>query len=209
MRKLSLKDERWTPTELFDSWNAIFQFTVDVAANERNTKCERFYDQSSNGLLQSWSGEVVWCNPPYSNLELWVRKAHEETNAIVCMLIPANRTEQKFWHDYVEPYRDNGGRLTCHFIEKRIKFIHPEEGEMGSPMFGCVMLVWDKEEQMEQEEQLGFDGVQDLLKVNAQPLIQQNLIKSCKHIEVGIVQNDDNELQATEFTYCPKCGEKL
>ena len=145
MKKLSAKnDDRWTPPELFERWNAIFDFTIDVAASEQNKKCERFYDIETDGLKQSWDDEVVWCNPPYSNVDAWVKKAHEETKATICMLIPANRTEQKFWQKYIEPYRDNGGRLTTHFLEKRIKFIHPEKGKMGSPMFGCVMLVWEK-----------------------------------------------------------------
>jgi phage N-6-adenine-methyltransferase len=145
VRKPSIKDERWTPPDLFEKWDSIFHFTIDVAADKNNKKCERFYDKEVNGLAQSWSGEVVWCNPPYSNLDSWVQKAHEETEATICMLIPANRTEQKFWQKYIEPYRDNGGRLTTHFIEKRIQFIHPEKGKMGAPMFGCVMLVWKEQ----------------------------------------------------------------
>ena len=43
-------------------------FTVDVAAAPHNTKCERFYTAEQDGLAQSWAGETVWCNPPYSSI---------------------------------------------------------------------------------------------------------------------------------------------
>lgn len=74
-------------------------FTIDVAAAAHNTKCDRFYDRDADGLTQSWAGETVWCNPPYSDIGPWVRKAwaeHAGARAIV-MLLPANRTEQSWW----------------------------------------------------------------------------------------------------------------
>jgi hypothetical protein len=141
------KDTRATPQELFDDWDNDVNFTIDVAASATNTKCKRFYDEEQDGLLQSWGGERVWCNPPYSEIPKWVEKAHNERDAeFICMLIPANRTEQPFWQEFIEPNRDRGGRLYTCFLSKRIRFIHPETGLMGSPMFGCVMLVWRRDE---------------------------------------------------------------
>jgi phage N-6-adenine-methyltransferase len=137
------KDTRGTPHDLFHYWNMRYRFTIDVAANAKNAKCARFYSKEDNGLEQSWAGERVWCNPPYSEIPKWVEKAHQETKAeVICMLIPANRTEQPFWAELIEPYRDRGKRLRTSFIPKRIRFVHPKTGLMGSPMFGCVMLIW-------------------------------------------------------------------
>jgi hypothetical protein len=31
----------------------------------------------------------------------------------------------------------------------------------------------------------------------------------CDHPEGGLVPNGEGELSVVEFTYCPKCGEKL
>lgn len=59
-------DDRATHPTDFAVFNARFGFTVDVAAAAHNTKCERYYDRETDGLAQSWAGEVVWCNPPYS-----------------------------------------------------------------------------------------------------------------------------------------------
>ncbi len=72
----------------------------------------------TNGLQQTWDGHAIWCNPPYDDLEPWVRKAWETmlSNAttqarfpIIGMLIPDNRREQPFWQRLIEPFRD--GRL--------------------------------------------------------------------------------------------------
>jgi len=31
----------------------------------------------------------------------------------------------------------------------------------------------------------------------------------CDHPEVGLIANDEGELNVIEFTFCPLCGEKL
>lgn len=99
-------DDRATPPELFDPLNERFRFTIDVAASAHNTKCERFYSIEDNGLEQSWAGERVWCNPPYSDIRPWVAKAWGSCAELVVMLVPANRTEQAWWQDLIEPFRD-------------------------------------------------------------------------------------------------------
>lgn len=93
-------DDRGTPPELFNGLNDRYgPFTLDVAASTRNAKCETFYTRSDDGLQQPWTG-VVWCNPPYSDLTPWLRKAWSEWRARsghlvrIVMLVPANRTEQ-------------------------------------------------------------------------------------------------------------------
>lgn len=138
-------DDRWTPPELFDALNARFGFTVDVAASDANAKCARYYTLGTNGLAQDWSGERVWCNPPFSDIRPWAEKAHTTTDALVVLLTPANRTEQGWWQEFVEPYRDSGGRLTVEFLAGRTKFVLPrgEYAEKGNtPPFGCCLLIW-------------------------------------------------------------------
>lgn len=124
-------------------------FTLDVAAAAHNAKCDRYYDRETDGLEQDWSGERVWCNPPYSNIAPWVRKAWESwphTLGIV-MLLPANRTEQQWWQLMVEPFRDRSGSpLEAEFLPGRMRFIRHGQTAVGAnerPPFGCVLLVWD------------------------------------------------------------------
>lgn len=140
-------DERITPQWLFDELNAEHRYTLDAAANANNKKCERFHDLESDGLSQPWAGERVWCNPPYSNIRAWVEKASIECAkdcAFVTLLLPANRTEQRWWHEFIEPKRDTpGGRIWVRFLPRRINFGVPgNEGAKfnSSPPFGlCVV----------------------------------------------------------------------
>ncbi len=141
-------DERITPQWLFDELNAQYGFTLDAAANASNTKCAKFFDLGTDGLSQSWQGEAVWCNPPYSDIPGWVEKAWAEINrgnCFVAMLLPANRTEQKWWQELVEPHRDQpSGWVRVRFLPKRINFGVPgNEGAKfnSSPPFGICVLT--------------------------------------------------------------------
>ena len=135
-------DDRRTPSELFLPLHREFDFTVDVASSEENFLLPRHYTKDDNGLDRSWESERVWCNPPYSNLYPWVRKAHEEVRSTVVMLLPANRTEQPFWQEYIEPWRDKGMRLSTRFVKGRTKFYNPENKKTGGSPFACVVCVW-------------------------------------------------------------------
>lgn len=143
-------DDRGTDPAFVADLEAQFgePFTLDVAAAHHNAKAPRYYSRIQDGLKSPWDGERIWCNPPYSNLADWVVKAwieYPRTRGIV-MLLPANRCEQKWWQDYVEPYRDMpGSPLTVRFLPGRMRFSRPDAviGPKGDrPPFGCCLLVW-------------------------------------------------------------------
>lgn len=127
-------------------------FTLDVAAARHNAKCERFYTRADNGLEQPWPGRI-FCNPPYShpNLALWMRKAWFEWESgrpsLIVMLLPANRVEQAWWQDLVEPYRDRpGSPLRVEFLPGRLRFVKAGQTHIGPnerPPFGCCLLIWE------------------------------------------------------------------
>lgn len=71
-------DDRALPPEAFAKLNERFDFTVDAAASAHNAKLPRYYTIENSGLLASWAGERVYCNPPYSDLRPWVEKAWSE-----------------------------------------------------------------------------------------------------------------------------------
>ena len=141
-------DDRALTAEDFQPLQARFGFTIDAAASAQNAKTPKFFTESDNGLAQSWAGERVYCNPPYSNIRPWVKKAWAESSAeIVVMLLPANRTEQKWWQDLVEPYRDQkSSRLSVEFLPGRIRFLKPNQTTIGPnerPPFGCCLCIWN------------------------------------------------------------------
>lgn len=114
----SSSDEWSTPQHIFDSLDAEFDFNLDPCATESNHKCETFYTAEIDGLKQKWGGYRVFCNPPYSNIAVWVEKAFRETrndNTLVVLLIPS-RTDTRYFHDYI--YQ----RAEIRFIKGRLKF---------------------------------------------------------------------------------------
>jgi phage N-6-adenine-methyltransferase len=144
-------DDRATDPTLFAALDQRFRFSIDVAAAPHNTRCARFFDRLSDGLGQSWAGERIWCNPPYSAISPWVEKAWAEhpQAPLIVMLLPANRTEQAWWQDMVEPYRDRpGSPLSIEFLRGRLRFVKAGQTSIGPnerPPFGCCLLIWGAE----------------------------------------------------------------
>jgi len=145
-------DERETPPDLVAELERRFghAFTLDVAATPANAICTEYYSLDTvSGLDADWRGHV-WCNPPYSEIDLWVAKAWASsypTCESITMLLPANRTEQPWWQRDVEPFRELNA-LKTHFLRKRRKFlingkpILDKQGNVGAPKFGLVVLRW-------------------------------------------------------------------
>lgn len=74
----SATDEWATPADFFRALDAEFHFTLDACATPENAKCPKYYTREQDGLAQDWSGETVWCNPPYGRqIGAWCRKGYE------------------------------------------------------------------------------------------------------------------------------------
>lgn len=132
----SSKEEKWaTPQDFFDKLNDEFHFTLDVAASPDNAKCANYFTEEQDGLVQSWGGHTVWCNPPYCRKTgLWVKKAYEEhqrTGCTVVMLLPS-RTDVRWFHDYIL------GKAEIRFIKGRLKF----GGNKNSAPFPSIVVIY-------------------------------------------------------------------
>jgi phage N-6-adenine-methyltransferase len=150
-------DDRATPPEVFAPLHERFGFTVDAAASDENARLPRYWTAEDDALSQPWADERVWVNPPYSfpNLPAFAGKAWQEWMSparpgLIVMLLPANRTEQAWWQEMVEPYRDlPGSDLRCEFLPGRTRFLAPGQGGVGPderPPFGCCLLIWEERE---------------------------------------------------------------
>lgn len=117
----SSKTDQWaTPQDFFDKLNEEFHFTLDPCADEFNHKCDRFFSEKENGLVQDWSGETVFCNPPYGReTKKRVQKCFQEVHEGCCpcavMLIPS-RTDTQWFHQYI--YQ----KAEVRFVKGRLKF---------------------------------------------------------------------------------------
>jgi site-specific DNA-methyltransferase (adenine-specific) len=116
---LKSRREDWeTPQHLFDSLNKEFGFTLDPCATSETAKCAKYYTESEDGLTQDWTGEVVYCNPPYGRKQdAWIRKCceHGAQGGVAVMLLPA-RTDTARFHDFIL------GKAEIRFLRGRLKF---------------------------------------------------------------------------------------
>jgi len=123
-----------TPQKLFDELNSEFDFTLDPCALPHTAKCDRFFTQEVDGLVQDWSGDRVFMNPPYSqpNLPMWIRKAYNESlrGALVVCLVPS-ATSTAWWHDYAM-------KGEIRFIRGRIRF----DGANGTAPFSSALVIF-------------------------------------------------------------------
>ena len=132
----SSKSDEWaTPQAFFDALNREFQFTLDACALPHNAKCRLYFTPQENGLLQDWSGHVVFCNPPFGRkIAVWVEKCYRESqkeNTKVVMLLPA-RTDTVYFHKYIY------GIAEIRFVKGRLKFGNAS----GSAPFPSMVVVF-------------------------------------------------------------------
>ena len=116
--RLKRQGDYSTPPDLFEKYDRLYHFTLDVCATPDNAKCPHYFTPEQDGLQQPWHG-TCWMNPPYHQAEIpkWIRKAYEESQrgAVVVALLPA-RTGSAWFHEVVLPH----AQVT--FLRGRIKF---------------------------------------------------------------------------------------
>lgn len=123
-----------TPQELFDSLNEEFHFTLDPCSTDLNAKCQKHYTKEQDGLAQDWSGEIVYCNPPYGReMPKWIEKCYEHYigGGIAVMLIPV-RTDTKAFHEYIY------GKAEIRFIRGRLRF----NGAKSNAPFPSMIVIY-------------------------------------------------------------------
>ncbi|EJB4147917.1 DNA methylase [Escherichia coli] len=127
-------DDWRTPYRLFRNLHHEYSFSLDGAATEHDALLPRFTDDIHN---QSWVGERVFCNPPYSDTKTFLVKASEADLAV--FLIPY-RPQTIYWlkHIFTNPL--------CHeirILHRAVKYL-PPAGKRGvvarSPFPSCVLI---------------------------------------------------------------------
>ena len=136
----SSKTDMWsTPQKFYDKLNDEFNFTLDPCATKDNAKCDNFFTVDDDGLKQDWSGNVVFCNPPYGRaIKNWVKKSYEESlknNTTVVMLIPS-RTDTIYFHEFIY------GKAEIRFIKGRLKF---GDAKNSAPFPSIVVIYRNNE----------------------------------------------------------------
>lgn len=140
----SSKTVEWeTPQMLFDELNAEFSFTLDPCSTDENAKCAKHYTKEQDGLKQDWTGEVIYCNPPYGReMPKWIKKCYEhfKNGGVAVMLIPA-RTDTKAFHEYIY------GKAELRFIKGRLHFGNSK----NSAPFPSMIVIYKHERSLNNE----------------------------------------------------------
>lgn len=131
-------DDWRTPYRLFYNLHREFNFNLDGAATKHDTLLPRFTNDIHN---QSWDGERVFCNPPYSDTKTFLIKASEADLAV--FLIPY-RPHTTYWlkHLFTNPL--------CHeirILHRAVKYLPPagHNGLVVRAPFPAALVVFKKE----------------------------------------------------------------
>lgn len=127
-----------TPSLLFRNLHREFGFSMDGAATEHDALLPRFTDDISR---QSWVGERVFCNPPYSDIPSFLLKAAEADLAV--FLIPY-RPHTTYWLKHIFT------NLLCHeirILHRAVKYLPPagHNGLVIRSPFPSAVVVFKKE----------------------------------------------------------------
>lgn len=129
-------DDWQTPLRLYLNLNKEFGFTRDAAASSDNALCSRFWDEQTDALRQDWSSEkFVFCNPPFSQAEEFLARAHLPD---CCVMIVPVRPQTTVWLRYVW---SNPHLHEIRFLHRGVRFDHPDGKEaVRSPLPVCVLV---------------------------------------------------------------------
>lgn len=124
----SASDNWGTPEKTYSELNAEFSFDFDP--------CPLNEAPDFDGLQIEWK-DRNFCNPPYSKLKLWAKKAYEESlkGRLVVLLVPS-RTDTKYWHDYFMKADE------IRFIKGRLKF---GKSKSSAPFPSCIIIFKGKQ----------------------------------------------------------------
>lgn len=119
----SLSDEYGTPSSVLNALDREFHFDLDSCPLG-----------ATDGLEREWRGNI-FVNPPYSNIDAFMRKGREELTAqraqSVVYLVPA-RTDTAWFHEYCL-----GRASEIRFIRGRLKF----NGAKNNAPFPSMVVV--------------------------------------------------------------------
>jgi len=149
----SSKTSEWaTPDWLYKQLDDEFHFQLDTACTPDNCKCKFGWGlidyhsvnyANKDSTVNEWYGytdcgipiKSIWCNPPYNDLEKWIKKGYEASQhgCTVVFLLPTTKTDQPWWHEIVLKHASD-----IRFIERRVKF----GGAKSAAPFPSVVVIF-------------------------------------------------------------------
>jgi transcriptional regulator with XRE-family HTH domain len=112
--------------------------------------------EEDDGLSRSWNAKTVFCNPPYSIADKFMRKAHAEwlsgTAKCVIVLVPA-RTHTKIFSEIA-------GDTDMFFLKNRMRFWSSERTPLPERApFSSVVMIFGGDEGVIERARATWGGV--------------------------------------------------
>lgn len=135
------RDSRFTPSDFMDCIYAAFgAIDLDPCANLLSPVVARrriLLSEGGDGLLEEWSGDVAFVNPPFSALLKWLRRAHDQWRAgnvktVVC-LVPV-RTDSAWFQETLVSDAE------IYLLKGRVRFLNAEGKGQHTP-FSLMILA--------------------------------------------------------------------
>jgi len=118
-----------TPKDLYKLLDSEFSFDCDPCPS---------IDMGLHkaDMLGSDWGKINFVNPPYKQIDKWIKKAFLEwqKGKVVVLLIPS-RTDTRWWHDYIMKADE------IRFIRGRLKF---SDHKNPAPFPSAIVVFGDK-----------------------------------------------------------------
>lgn len=124
----SKKTDNWqTPLSLSQEIYKEFDINLDPCP----------LNSQFDGLNMDWIGNV-YVNPPYSQIEKWLIKAHKELKkeAKTIVFLTFANTDTKWFHEYVL------GKAEIRFIKGRLRFLDEDGKLQSSAMRPSILIIF-------------------------------------------------------------------
>ena len=142
------RDSRFTPNDfMVPIYEAFGEVDLDPCAHILSPVVARrriLVSEGGDGLADKWSGKLAYVNPPFSELLVWLRRAHDQwkvgnVETVVC-LIPV-RTDSAWFHDTLSQDAD------IYLLRGRVRFLDTDGKGQQTPFSLMVLTLGSTAEQ--------------------------------------------------------------
>jgi site-specific DNA-methyltransferase (adenine-specific) len=145
LQTIGVYDEWETPQTLLNDMLQKINFTIslDVCASESNARFPHYFTKWNDGLVEEWT-ENFFMNPPYSQIDLWIKKAWNEVqkHKINGLILTFAKTDTKWFHEFVYDSEKNVWKSEFLPIKSRVKFLKDgTESKNSAPYPSCWIIM--------------------------------------------------------------------
>jgi transcriptional regulator with XRE-family HTH domain len=164
------QDVKLTPPDFVEQVMSVLgEIELDPCGHENSfVPANRQFFEKDDGLSQSWKAKAVFCNPPYSIADKFMRKAHAEwlsgSAKCVIMLVPA-RTHTKVFSEIA-------GDADMIFLKNRLRFWSDQQTPLPERApFSSMMMIFGGDKRVIDRARTTWDGVFVPRRTNGRSLI--------------------------------------